>query len=227
MSDLTSILDGLDPDRLAAHVDVEGKLPRALDVVAGLAGRDAVLVDAGRGDLARRLAAVGANVTALVPVLAVEGLEAALAADPVRAGTIQVVPGDARSLGLPDGSADIVLGGWTVYRGPDPAEIAEADRVLRPGGRHVVIHDYGRDDVSRLADPARPEYTSWSRRDGPFLRGGFKIHVVHCWWTFDSLESATDLLEAAYGAVGREVAAGLRRPRLTYNVAIYHRLRED
>ena len=68
-----------------------------------------------------------------------------------------------------------------------------------------------------------PEYGLLSRRDGPFLRGGFKVRVVHCFWTFDSLEDAAAFLGEAFGAVGREVAAGMKRPRLSYNVAVYHR----
>ena len=63
--------------------------------------------------------------------------------------------------------------------------------VLRPGGRLLVLHDYGRDDVSRLRGDL-PEYGLLSRRDGPFLRGGFKVRVVHCFWTFESIEEARD-----------------------------------
>jgi hypothetical protein len=55
--------------------------------------------------------------------------------------------------------------------GVDRAEIAEVDRVLRPGGRHLAVHEYGRDDVSRLHGD-RPEYGAWSQRTGPFLSAG-------------------------------------------------------
>ena len=68
-----------------------------------------------------------------------------------------------------------------------------------------------------------PEYTTWSRRDGPFLRDGFRIHVVHCFWTFDSLDDARSLLHDAFGPAGDELALRLRRPRLAWNVAVYHR----
>lgn len=184
-------LDG----RLADHIDVEGKLPRALDALGQVAGRDVALI--GGGSLrARQLAALGARLTQ---------------AD------------DARATGLPDASADVVVGLFSEYRGVVTDEIAEADRVLRPGGRLLVVHDYGRDDVSRLGDPERPEYRSWSRRDGPFLRGGFKVRVVHCWWTFASSDEAIDVLEAALGEPGRALAASMTRPRLSHNVAVYHR----
>ena len=84
------------------------------------------------------------------------------------------------------------------------------------------MHDYGRDDVSRLFGP-RPEYGEWSRRDGPFLGNGFKVRVVHSWWTFDSLEETRAFLVDGVRRGGRGVGAELTRPRLSYNVAVYHR----
>ena len=74
--------------------------------------------------------------------------------------------------------------------------------MLRPGGRLLVVHDYGRDDVSRLRGDL-PEYGPWSRRDGPFLADGFKVRVVHCFWTFDSTRGAAAFLDAAFGDAGR------------------------
>ena len=77
--------------------------------------------------------------------------------------------------------------------------------------------------TSRGCAATSPSTGLWSRRDGPFLDGGFKVRVVHCFWTFESIEAATTFLGEAFGAVGREVAAGMKRPRLSYNVAVYHR----
>jgi hypothetical protein len=191
------LADGL-AQRLARAMDAEGKIPRALVVLGDLVGRNVVLFDARGGLRERQLTDLGARVK--------------------QAETT------ARLATLTEASADAVISLWSGFRGLDPAEVAGAERVLRPGGRLLIVHDYGRDDVSRLRGD-QPDYGLWSRRDGPFLRGGFRIRVLHCWWTFDSLEDAREFLSAAFGSIGEEVAAGMRRPRLSYNVAVYHRAR--
>jgi hypothetical protein len=48
---------------------------------------------------------------------------------------------------------------------------------------------------------------------------------VHCWWTFESIDEAQGFLRDAFGDAGRAVGETLRRPRLSYNVAVYHRSR--
>ncbi len=202
MADVPLELDAALEGRLARALDVEGKIPRTLEALGPVRGRDVVLVDcrgsaASDGIRARQLRDLDANLT-------VTGW-----GDPPRSD-------------VPDASADVVIGFWTAFRGTDPPEIDEASRILRPGGRLLAVHDYGRDDVSRLLGE-RPEYTTWSRRDGPFLKQGFKIPVVHCFWTFGSIEDGRDFLEAAFGAVGRAIGADMTRPRLTYNLAVYHR----
>lgn len=181
-------------------LDPPGKLVAALAALGPLADRDVVVVDARSGPIFDGLAGAGAR------------LNSVELASPFR-------------LALDDGSADAVLGLWSAFRGVDRAEIAEVDRVLRPGGRHLVVHDYGRDDVSRLHDE-RPEYGAWSQRTGPFLTSGFRVRVVHCFWEFPSQDAATDFLSAAFGERGLALAETLRRPRLSYNVAVYHRTRQ-
>jgi hypothetical protein len=98
--------------------------------------------------------------------------------------------------------------------------------VLRSGGRLLVVHDYGRDDVSRLRGEL-PEHGSWTQRDGPFLSRGFRIRVIHCFWTFGTIEEAQACLACAFGERGAAAGETLKRPRLSYNVAVYHRTRGD
>ena len=199
MSDLPVAL----PSRLEAlfvpAFDRAGKLVAALDALGPIADRDVLLVGASAGPIVDQLAATGARLTSTAVTV------------PLR-------------LGVPDASVDVVLGLWSAFRGVDAAEIAEVDRVLRPGGRHLAVHDYGRDDVSQLHDD-RPEYGAWSHRLGPFLAGGFRVRVVHCFWEFDSQDAATQFLTDAFPDAGAALAATLKRPRLSYNVAVYHRSR--
>ena len=199
MSDLPlSLAAALEPAFVDAF-DPPGKLVAALEALGPVAARDVVVVDATGGPIVRGLAAADARL--------------------VHAGVTRPLRLDA-----PDSSADVVLGLWSSFRGVVARELAEVDRVLRPGGRHLVVHDYGRDDVSRLYGE-RPEYGAWSQRTGPFLTGGFRVRVVHCFWEFESQEATTGFLAAAFGEKGTAVAATLKRPRLSYNVAIYHRSR--
>jgi hypothetical protein len=197
VSDLPIHLSPELASRLAEVLDVEGKLARGLEALGPVAGRDVLLIDAEGASVAAALAATGARIR--------------------HARSTASSPIDA-----PSGSADVVVGLWSSFRGVDPAEIADADRILRPGGRLLVVHDYGRDDVSRLFGE-RPEYGAWSHRTGPFLTGGFRVRVLHCFWTFDSIEHARGFLEDAFGDVGVALGETLRRPRLSYNLAIYHR----
>ena len=186
--------------RLLRSLDVEGKVPRALEALGPVWGREVILLGGGIARAAQ-LEALGATVR-----VSVDG-----------AGGGGPIDGD-------DASADAVVSYWSAFRGASLAELGEADRVLRNGGRLLVVHDYGRDDVSRLRGDL-PEYGKWSRRDGWFLSNGFKIRVVHCFWTFESLDEVGAFLDDTFGADGRAVAATLKRPRLSYNVAIYHRTR--
>jgi hypothetical protein len=197
VTDLPLELDPPLATRLLQALDTEGKIPRALEALGPVSGRDVVVV--GGGEVRRgQLEALGARATT-----------AAWEAD---------------RLPLPNRSVDVVVGGWSTFRGVVASELAEADRVLRAGGRLLIVHDYGRDDVSTLRGTL-PEYGAWSRRDGPFLTGGFKVRVLHCWWTFDDLDSARAFIAEAFGEAGLVLGAALKRPRLSYNVAVYHRTR--
>jgi SAM-dependent methyltransferase len=181
--------------RLLGSLDVEGKVPRAIEALGPVGGRDVVLLGDGR-TRARQLEALGARVISM---------------------------GDwTGRIDLPDDSADAIVSFWSGFRTASLEELREADRVLRHDGRLLVVHDYGRDDVSRLRGDL-PEYGTWSRRNGWFLKNGFRIRVVHCFWTFDSMDAAGSFLVDTFGPVGSAVVETLKRPRLTYNIAIYHR----
>jgi hypothetical protein len=183
--------------RLLRSLDVEGKVTRAIEALGPVGGREVILLGGGTAR-AQQLVDLGARVSPLADWT----------------GHIE------RS----DESADAVVSFWSGFRTSSLDELLEADRILRHAGRLLVVHDYGRDDVSRLRGDL-PEYGSWSRRDGWFLRNGFRIRVVHCFWTFGTMEEAAAFLDEAFGTAGLALLATLKRPRLSYNVAVYHRTR--
>ena len=132
MADLPIDLgDGL-AERLARVLDVEAKIPRALEALGPVGGRDVLLLDGADGIRARQLAELGARVS------------------------FATADGPA-GIDAPDASADVVVSLWTPFRGLTDERAREAARVLRPGGRLLVVLDYGRDDVSRLRGDL-PEY---------------------------------------------------------------------
>lgn len=197
MADLPLSLPAATSGLLAAALDREGKILRALEALGPISDRDVLVVGGGPAEI-KRLTAAGARVR-----------------------DVDAIPGKAARV-VADGSADAIVSAWAGFRGVDPAALAEADRILRPGGRLLVVHDYGRDDISRLRGDL-PEYGAWSRRNGPYLTNGFRMRVLHCFWTFETIEAAQALLADSFGADGEALGAGLKRPRLTWNVAVYHR----
>jgi hypothetical protein len=108
---------------------------------------------------------------------------------------------------------------------PAQAEVDDAERILAPGGRLLVVHDYGRDELTPLEADAAAEARriAWSRPKGWFLAHGFKVRVLHCWLTFDSMEEAKTVLGRAFEREPASVEAALRRSRVEWKVAVYHR----
>ena len=187
-------------------VDIEGKLIAALEDLGPVAGRDVVLLDAGPGRLERQLAEIGARVSAVAfPDPQDEAAALARLAD------------------IPKGEADSVVVPWSELAVPGSRFIAEAQLLLRPRGRLLLVHDYGRDDVWGLWPERRDRAVAWSQRRGPFLGDEFRVRVIHCWWTFKSPEQARELLSAGFGQLGVELADRMKRLRLEYQVAVYHR----
>jgi hypothetical protein len=183
-------------------IDVEGKVLLALESLGPVLDRDVVVLDSGRGLLAGRLSAWGARATAVrFPAPEAELIDLARQARTV----------------------DAVVIPWSDMATPGSSFLADASRLLRPGGRLLVIHDYGRDDVWALRPNDHDRLMAWSRHNGPFLADGFRVRVIHCRWTFESIERARELLGAGFGELGLELAERIKRPKLEYNIAVYHR----
>lgn len=143
------------PDRTGQHRVFAALYDRVLDPVerAVLGPRRAALV----GELTGRVIDVGAGTGANLPYYRRAGDVVAVEPDPamrrrltarsrVCAVPVTVADADAGALPAADGSVDNVVFSLVLCTVPDPAQaLAEARRVLRPGGRllaieHVVGH---------------------------------------------------------------------------------------
>jgi ubiquinone/menaquinone biosynthesis C-methylase UbiE len=166
--------------RLGEIIDPERRILAALERIMPISGRRIADVGTGIGHypmlLARRTGRTY-GVESDPDLLAEARRRASAAHQP----NIRIVEGSPEMLPLRDGAVDIVLSSRIEPDDRCLPAVREALRVLRPGGRLVVIGYYGRDDVSALLEPEVVDHATQAtrRRTGWWLRNGFKIKVVH------------------------------------------------
>jgi SAM-dependent methyltransferase len=115
------------PSYPAAAVDL---LVRELSIGPGSTVVD---VGAGTGKLTRLLVPTGATLIGVEPVREMRDVFARVLPG------VEIVDGTAESIPLPDGSADVVAAAQTFHWVDGPAAVAEAWRVLRPGGGLALV----------------------------------------------------------------------------------------
>ena len=131
-----------------------GRLRRwALDVVDLRAGETAVDVGSGTGTMTRRLAGITGT-----PVVGVEPdprlRTVAVHRTPADGPPVRFVDGTADALPVADGSVDLVWCERVLQHLADPAAaVVEIARVLRPGGRAVLLDSDHRTRVTSDVDP--------------------------------------------------------------------------
>ena len=210
--------------RLGAAFDPDRKVLEALERVVPLSGRRIADVGTGIGHypmlLARRTGRTY-GVESDPRLLATARRRAVAAHQP----NIRMVEGDIGALPLRDGAVDIVLTSRIEPEDGSAAAITEAMRVLRPGGRLVVIGYYGRDDMATLLEPEVVAHAvgATQRRSGWWLRNGFKIKVVHTRIDLSDAGLAHELLPRLYGDRGRAFLMGPRPSMLRLNLGLFHR----
>jgi SAM-dependent methyltransferase len=218
-----------DPDpelhaRLGDVIDPDRKVLAALERILPLSGKRIADVGTGIGHypmlLARRMGRT----------YGIESDPALLKAARDRATAshqpnIRIVEGEPTALPLHDAAVDIVLSGRIDPDDSSLPAVAEAMRVLRPGGRLIVIGYYGRDDVRALLEPEVVAHAleATQRRTGWWLRNGFKIKVVHARLDLRDEATAQELLVRLYGDRGRAFLMGPHRTSLELKLGLFHR----
>jgi SAM-dependent methyltransferase len=141
---------------------------------------------------------------------------------------IRMIEGEPTALPLRDGAVDIVLHGLIEAEDAWLPAIGEALRVIRPGGRLIVIGYYGRDDVAPLLEPevvAEARHAT-QRRTGWWLRHGFKIKVVHARLDLRDAETAHAVLPRLYGDRARAFLMTAHPAMPELKLGLYHLAKE-
>ncbi|WP_449386166.1 class I SAM-dependent methyltransferase [Cellulomonas soli] len=144
--------------------DADPAWGRAVTTLLDATGCTVVDVGCGGGTYAREWLRLGASavigVDSSVPILAAARADAT-------AGLV-LREGEATATGLPDGSHDIVFARALVHHVPDLRPVvAEARRLLRPGG-HYLVQDRTMEDVDQPGSPDHPR--GWFFEAFPRLR---------------------------------------------------------
>jgi SAM-dependent methyltransferase len=213
--------------RLGDVVDPERKVLAALERITPISGKRIADVGTGIGHYPMLLARRTGRTYGIEPnevLRDVARRRAAAAHQP----NIRIVAGEPERLPLRDGAVDIVLSGTIEPDDGSLPAIGEALRVLRPGGRLVVLGYYGRDDLASLLEPEVVAHTlaATQRRTGWWLRNGFKIKVVHTRLDVSDQAVALELLPRLYGDRGRAFLMSPHPDSLVLKLGLYHRARD-
>ncbi len=189
-------------DRLVSCEDYEGRILHALSEATPLSQADVVELGAGTGRLTCLIAPLVRSVAAFDQ--SQQMLEVA-SAKLTNAGfsNWRASVGDHRRIDMPDSSADIVLSGWSicyvVVNNPDrwqyelTAVVAEMLRIVRPGGRILLLETLGTGETSPNPPSKLVPYYAELERHG-FSRSWFRTD-----YRFPDLEEANGLTRFFFG----------------------------
>lgn len=183
-------------ERENAAQDPDGVLWAALREAAPWAGADVLDIGCGDGFHLPLFAAEAASVTGLEPYPPLVERARRRVGDQAR-----VLAGGADAIPLPDRSIDLVHARVAYFFGPGCRPgLAEAERVLRPGGAIAIID----------LDATAPPYGAWMRSDIPhydpqrvesfFAEQGFTVRRVSTLWRFPDRETLDAVLRIEFSA---------------------------
>jgi SAM-dependent methyltransferase len=217
-----------DPDpalhaRLGEVIDPDRKVLAALERIVPLAGKRIADVGTGIGHYPMLLARHTGRTYGIESDPDLLGA-ARERADAAHQPNLRIVEGGLDALPLRNGAVDVVLCGLIEPNDDSLPAIAELMRVIRPGGRLIVIGYYGRDQVASLLDPevVAQAFEATQRRTGWWLKHGFKIKVVHTRLDISDLATAMELLPRLYGERARAFLMGQHPASLTLKLGLYH-----
>ncbi|WP_416063655.1 class I SAM-dependent methyltransferase [Rhodococcus indonesiensis] len=202
--------------------DVHGVVYTALRESCDWAGRDVVDVGCGTGFHLPMFAAAARTVTGVEPHPPLAELARRRTLD--QPG-VRVQTGSAEQLPLADSSVDLVHARTAYFFGPGcGAGIAEAMRVLRPGGALAIV------DLDATAHP----YGEWMRADLPhydpsaveafFDAQGFDLRRLDTEWRFPDRATLERVLGIEFGPrVAERAARGTAGTTLTVRYRLHVR----
>lgn len=183
-------------EQLVAREDYEGHILAALRRIALLEGRDIIDTGAGTGRLACLVAPFARSLRVYDSSAHMLTVAAArLQASGLTHWHIEVA--DHRQLPAEDASADIVLAGWSVvytvvweedWRTELGKALAELTRVLRPGGKLIILETLGTGYETPTPPAALLPYFAYLEEEAGFSRTWIRTD-----YRFESVEEAQEL----------------------------------
>ncbi len=200
-----------DYERLVSREDYEGNILQAIEGLVTLDGLDVVDLGAGTGRLAGLLARHVRSVLALdVSVHMLRFARGKLISS--AGGRPMVAAGDHSRMPLQENSVDLLVSGWSVsyvavwsgeaWRAALEGWLAEARRVLRPGGHVILFESLGTGNESPRPLPHLEGFYGWLDETG------FSQEWIRTDYRFESKEIADELALFFFGEEIRSMIRG-------------------
>jgi ubiquinone/menaquinone biosynthesis C-methylase UbiE len=190
-------------DRLVSCEDADNRLWGEIEAVFPLNGRDIIELGAGSGRLTRGLAGKAGSLWAF------DNSEHMIESNRTRLQGLnytncQLGLADHRTIPRPSQSADLVIAGWSlcylVVEHPASWELelakslAEIERLLRPGGKIIIIETLGTGFTSPTPPDHLRAYYDWLENRAGLSRRWFRTD-----YEFSSLAEAESLVRFFFG----------------------------
>ncbi len=187
---------------LVSREDFESNILRKLNELETFDERDVIELGAGTGRLARLLAPAVRSIHAFDA--SPNMLE--VAADKLHDTGLRnwrVAAADHRNLPIADRAADIAISGWSIvylvvwnestWESELAKGLAEMRRILRPGGRIIILETLGTGHVTPQPPENLVDYYSFLEHQG------FSSSWIRTDYRFASLEEAEEIVSLFYG----------------------------